>query len=195
MLRQLLCVLIACAGPAQATAYGNATLEVAVTRVASDARTLYEVDASAIVQAPLATAWKILTDYEQMSDFVPDLTSARILSRTGNEVVIEQLGAARFLFMSTPIHLIVRSTETPMSAIDIALISGNLHPYEAHWELLPVPFAANPAGAVRIVYRGRLAPDFYVPSWFGVSLVRRDIRRMMQALLARLAGASERSDK
>ncbi|MFT5642744.1 MAG: ribosome-associated toxin RatA of RatAB toxin-antitoxin module [Janthinobacterium sp.] len=196
MLRRLFCLLITCAGPvlAQVSVPDNPTLEVAVTQITSDGHTLYQVDASATVHTPLAAAWKILTDYERMSEFVPELASAKILSRAGNQIVIEQFGAARFLFIAKPIHLIVRATETPMSAIDIALISGNMQHYEARWELRPALSGPNPAGSVRIIYRGRLMPDFYVPGLFGVSMVRHDIRRMMQAVLARLAGGREQTD-
>jgi ribosome-associated toxin RatA of RatAB toxin-antitoxin module len=185
MLRLFFCLLIGCAGPVLAAQSGNQTLQVAVTRITSESYTLYQVDASATVHAPLASVWKILTDYESMSQFVPDLTSVRIVSRSGNDAVIEQFGTARFLFIAKPIHLIVSVTETPMSAIDIALISGDMRHYEARWELVP----AN--DGLRIIYRGLLAPNFHVPALFGVPMVRSDIRRMMQALLTRLASAGQ----
>jgi ribosome-associated toxin RatA of RatAB toxin-antitoxin module len=156
-------------------------LEVAVTRVTQDALHLYEVDASGTVQAPLATVWKTLTTYERMNEFVPDMASCRVLSRNGNEVIIEQFGTARFLFMSKSIHLIVRATETPMQSIDIALISGDMKHYESRWELYPLP-----EGGTKVVYTGRLVPNFYVPGLLGTNIIRGDIERMMGAVLARM---------
>jgi ribosome-associated toxin RatA of RatAB toxin-antitoxin module len=117
-----------------------------------------------------------------MSEFVPDMESCKVLSRTGNEVIIEQFGVARFLFMSRAIHLIVKAVEQPMSAIDISLISGDMKHYESRWELVPVP----ESGGTKIVYRGRLMPNFYVPGILGNKLVKSDIERMMSAVLARL---------
>lgn len=156
-------------------------LEVAVTRVAQDALHLYEVDASGTVQAPLASVWKTLTTYDRMNEFVPDMALCRVLSRNGNEVIIEQFGTARFLFMSKSIHLVVRATETPMQSIDIALISGDMKHYESRWELLPLP-----EGGTRVVYTGRLVPNFYVPGLLGTNIIRGDIERMMSAVLARI---------
>ena len=156
-------------------------LEVAVTRVTQDALQLYEVDASGTVQAPLAAVWKTLTTYERMNEFVPDMASCRVLSRNGNEVIIEQFGTARFLFMSKSIHLVVRATETPMQSIDIALISGDMKHYESRWELFPLP-----EGGTRVVYTGRLVPNFYVPGLLGTNIIRGDIERMMGAVLARI---------
>ncbi len=186
MLRLLFCLLIGCATLAQAGVPANPTLEVSVRPVAAQMQHMYEIDASGSVQAPLTAAWRVLTDYEKMSEFVPDLASCKILSRAGNRVIIEQFGSARFLFMSKSIHLIVQATENPMSAIDIALISGDMRHYEARWELLPLP-----TGGTRIVYRGRLAPGFYVPGMLGAALIRVDIERMMLAVLARLDSARE----
>jgi len=157
-------------------------LEVSVTRVKTDSLNLYEVNASGSVQAPLPAVWKVLTTYDRMEDFVPDLASCRVLSRNGNEVIIEQFGTARFLFMSRSIHLVVRATEQPMSSIDIALISGDMKHYEARWELIPMP----ETGGTRVIYSGRLMPNFYVPGLLGTNIIRSDIQRMMGAVLAHL---------
>ena len=167
---------------AQAPRLESPKLEVSVNRVELDSLHMYEVDATGTVAAPLPKVWRILTGYERMAEFVPDMESCKVLSRTGNEVIIEQFGVARFLFMSKSIHLIVRATEQPMSSIDISLISGDMKHYESHWELIPVP----ETGGTKIVYSGRLIPNFYVPGILGSKMIRSDIERMMGAVLARL---------
>src|SRR5450830_1991376 len=186
MKRFLLLFLLGCATPALALAQGHRTdlpkLQVSVKRVTQDALQMFEVDATGTVQAPLPTVWRILTGYDRMEEFVPDLVSCRVLSRNGNEVIIEQFGTARFLFMSRSIHLIVRAVEQPMSSIDISLISGDIKHYESRWELVPVP----ETGGTKIVYHGKMLPNFYVPSLLGSKMVRNDIERMMNAVLARL---------
>ena len=42
------------------------------------------VRAEALVEAPLQTAWRVLTDYAQYPQFIPDLKSSRVLARSGN---------------------------------------------------------------------------------------------------------------
>ncbi|MFC3375956.1 SRPBCC family protein [Rugamonas sp. CCM 8940] len=162
-------------------------LEVSVNRVELDVLHMFEVDAAGTVAAPPAAVWRVLTGYEKMNEFVPDLASCKVLARNGNEVIIEQFGTARFLFMSKSIHLVVRATETPMTAIDIALVSGDMKHYESHWELVPVP----ETGGTRVVYSGRLIPNFYVPGILGIKIIRGDIERMMAAVLARIDGKRE----
>lgn len=184
-MRFLLFLLLGVTAPvvtAQAPKLELPKLEVSVNRVDADAQHMYEVDATATVAAPLPKVWRILTGYERMSEFVPDLESCKVLSRNGNEVIIEQFGVARFLFMSKAIHLIVRATEQPMSSIDISLISGDMKHYESKWELIPVP----ETGGTKIVYSGRLVPNFYVPGILGAKMIRNDIEHMMSAVVARI---------
>ncbi|MCL6483647.1 MULTISPECIES: SRPBCC family protein [Janthinobacterium] len=173
-----------CAVPASALAQTvrQEKLKVEVKRIEIDGQRMYEVDASGSVQAPPASVWKTLTTYERMHEFVPDLSSCRVLSRNGNEVIIEQQGMARFLFMNYAIHLVVRATETPSTSIDIALISGDMRHYEARWNVYPV----TETGGTRIVFSSRLMPGFYVPDMLGTSMIRGDIERMMAAVLARI---------
>jgi len=184
-MRFLLFLLLGVTAPvvtAQAPKLELPKLEVSVKRVDADAQHMYEVDATATVAAPLPKVWRVLTGYERMSEFVPDLESCKVLSRNGNEVIIEQFGVARFLFMSKAIHLIVRATEQPMSSIDISLISGDMKHYESRWELVPVP----ETGGTKIIYSGRLVPNFYVPGILGANMIRHDIEHMITAVVARI---------
>lgn len=193
MNQRLLCLLMLtlCAGTVAAQSQGprpdKPRLEVAVKRIDLDALHLYDVDAQGIVKAPLASVWRTLTHYEKMDEFVPDLASCRVLSRNGNEVIIEQVGTARFLFMAKAIRLVVRATENPMTSIDIALISGDMKHYESRWELFPIP----ETGGTRIVYSGKLIPNFYVPGMLGAQMVRADIERMLAAVLVRIDSRRE----
>ena len=184
MKRLFLCLLKLCAVPATALAQAIRLdkLKVEVKRIEVDAQRMYEVNANAVVQAAPAVVWKTLTGYERMSEFVPDLSSCRVLSRNGNEVIIEQQGMARFLFMNHPIHLVVRAMETPMTAIDIDLISGDMRHYESRWALSPMP----ETGGTRIVFSSRLMPGFYVPGMLGTTMIRGDIERMRGAVMARI---------
>lgn len=176
--RLLLASMLFFCDPAMAQ---SPTPEVAVKRVNANGEQVFEVTASGSVKAPPATVWKVLTDYEGMPEFVPDLNKTKVLSRTGNRAIIEQSGVARFLFLSRTIHLIVQAAEEPMTSIDISLVTGDMKVYSCRWEL-----TALPDGGTRIDYSGKLVPKFYVPGMLGSNLIRRDIERMMSAVLQRL---------
>lgn len=177
--RFLLCLLLTCALPALAA---RPALDVSVERVNTDSGEVYSVSARAEVAASPAEAWRVLTDYDSMAEFVPDLKRARVLSRSGDRAVIEQFGSAHFLFFRRDIHLVVQAHEQPMTQIDISLVEGDMKVYRCSWRLEPVA----ETGGTRIVYHGTLAPKFYVPGMLGSNLIRSDIEKMMAAVLARI---------
>ena len=179
--RLFLCCLLSVFCAAASAMAQLPKLEVGVKRVDAGDMHVFEVNASGEVAAAPAAVWKILTNYERMPEFVPDLKSTKVLSRSGNRIVLEQMGVARFLFLSRSIGLVVQVTEEPISAIDIGLVSGDMKVYNCRWELLPTE-----SGGTRILYSGKLAPKFYVPGMLGTNLIRADIERMMQAVLAHL---------
>ncbi|QPI51563.1 SRPBCC family protein [Massilia antarctica] len=176
--RILFCCFLAYSAPVLA----QSRLEVTVRRVDLADQHMFEVGSSGEVRAAPAAVWKVLTNYDRMADFVPDLKTSKVLSRTGNKAIIEQFGVASFLFIRRDIHLIVQATEEAMTSIDIGLITGDMRVYQCRWELIPVP----ETGGTRIVYSGKLVPKFYVPGMLGANIIRSDIEHMMKAVLARL---------
>jgi ribosome-associated toxin RatA of RatAB toxin-antitoxin module len=181
--RTLTTLLFACALPA----WGAPTFDVNVERVAgtnggTDGGKVYRIAASGTVAAAPSVAWRTLTDYGHLADFVPNLDSARVLSRNGDKIVVEQLGTARFLFFSQPIHLVVQVHEQPPDRIDIGLVEGDMKVYRASWQL--VPSASD--GGTKVVYNATIEPKFYVPAMVGTRLVKQDITGMMAAVLERI---------
>jgi ribosome-associated toxin RatA of RatAB toxin-antitoxin module len=119
-----------------------------------------------------------------LADYVPDLKSARVLARDGDKVIVEQVGAARFLFFSRDIRLVVLVHEQPPNKIDVSLVEGDMKVYRCSWELVPLE-----SGATRVLYRAAIEPAFYVPQAIGTNLVRQDIASMMTAVLKRIEQA------
>ncbi|MES2934650.1 MAG: SRPBCC family protein [Pseudomonadota bacterium] len=163
------------------------TLEVKVQRVPDSEPSAYEVQATALVRATPQEVWQVLTDYERMHEFVPDMASCKVLSREAsapNAITLEQHGSMHFLFFSQAIDLVVRVVEQPISTIDITLVSGNMKAYSSHWEIRPV--LGNKMTGTQISYQGKLTPDFYVPRLFGVSLMRSNIQNMFEAVMVEI---------
>ncbi len=157
------------------------TLEVTVLRQRVSGGAFFEVHASGFAHASIEHAWQLLTDYERQSDYVPNLTSAKIISRNGNEVTLDQDGRGGFFFFKRPVHLHVHIVETPKLTIDVALLSGDMKRYTAHWQLTAVDVGGD--GGTRIDYGGNLEPDFFVPPLIGNAILQNDVRKMMMAVI------------
>lgn len=166
-------------------ASARAAPEVSVVRAMVDGHAEFDVRAQVRVRASATRAWQVLTDYERLASFVPDLQSSTRLPWPGaaaGNYLVEQHAVARLLFLRQPITLVLQVHEQPMSLIDMSLQSGNMRKYQARWELLPQDVSQE----VLLRYSGLIAPDFYVPGLFASTLMRRDLAAMLSAVAAEI---------
>jgi ribosome-associated toxin RatA of RatAB toxin-antitoxin module len=175
--------------PAVSAAAGRRP-EVNVRRHKGDAYPIFTVKARIVVNAGLQRAWQILTDYDRLAEFIPDLTSSHVVASNGRESIVSQEGFGQFLFIKQQIHLLVRVAETPFSGIAVTLINGNMHEYRADWTL-----SAIDPETTRIDYNATIAPKFYVPSLFGAALMKSDLRNMLAALIREIEKEKEKPAK
>lgn len=179
----LVCALSVSASATVAAETGEPRFELNVERiVAPDRNKVYQVAASGTVTATPAVVWRLLTDYDHLADYVPNLKSVRVVSRSGDMVIVEQQGTARFLFFRQTVRLVVQVHERAPNRIDISLIEGDMKVYRASWELIPL--AGD--GGTSIVYNATIEPKFAVPGIVGLSVVKKDIAEMMAAVFLRL---------
>jgi phage tail protein X len=181
-------LLMSLATTCAATRTAAPEVQVSMRRV--DGHPQFDIHAEAYARTDAAGAWSVLTAYGRLAQFVPNLDSSRELplpDAAPNEHVVEQHGYGQFLFIRQPIDLVLRVREQPMSAIDMTLQSGNMRSYHARWELEQQDDAGGPKTLLR--YTGTIAPDFYVPGLFGSALMRRDLRAMLEAVVAEMEKA------
>jgi ribosome-associated toxin RatA of RatAB toxin-antitoxin module len=177
------CALWAWSAAPVAAQPGAPRFELNVERVdAAEGNQVYQIASSGTVAAAPAVVWRVLTDYNHFADYLPNLKSARVVSRDGDSLIVEQLGTARFLFFSRTIRLVVQVHERAPDRIDISLVDGDMKVYRASWELSPVAGATG----TRVAYNATIVPKFDVPGIIGTNVVRKDIARMMAAVLLRL---------
>ena len=150
------------------------------------ARTELPVDAK--------SAFAVLTDYERLADFIPDLKSSRVVSRDGPTVVVEQKGEYGVLFFRQAIDLRLVVTEEPPLRVSSRSTGGSLKDYAGSYELRVL--SAGPAAPrTRIDYRGRFIPAFDLPPVVGMMAVRESLRLHFGAMareIVRRAGVTAR---
>lgn len=148
------------------------------------------------------SAFSVLTDYERLAEFIPDLKSSRVLSRDGATVVVEQKGEYGVLFFRQAIDLRLVVTEEPPLRVSSRSTGGSLKNYSGSYELRVLPPApaamqgTGPAGPrTRIDYRGRFIPAFDLPPVLGMMAVRESLRLHFGAMareIVRRAGVQVR---
>ena len=150
----------------------------------------FQLSAREFVLAPPQQAWQVLTDYEHLPDFVPDLVHSKVLARGRHAATVEQASHTGFLFLSRIVQMVVHIEERPFSTIDVALVSGDLRHYRAHWTLAEA--SREGENGTLISYCGELAPKFYLPPMVGQPLVQAQVQRMVAAVMAEIEGRGTR---
>ena len=178
--RLFLLPLLALLVPAQAA-------EVTVVTTRSGA--IFEVEASAEIQGSLGRAWRVLTDYERLTAFVPDLQVSRVVSRERNTALVDQKGAARLLFFSYPMDVRLAITEYPYERVVSHSIAGNFREMRSTYTL------AMRKEHVFLQYSGRMVPDFYVPPLIGTWALQHSVESTFRALVDEMERVSKPDDK
>jgi carbon monoxide dehydrogenase subunit G len=137
----------------------------------------FEVEATAEIEADMADAWKVLTDYDRLAEFIPGMKESRVVSRDGSNVVVDQRGEASLLFFTLPMHVRLAIEEYPYDRIVSSAISGNFKEMHGVYHL-----EAGDIG-LRLHYEGKFTPDFGVPPLIGTMLVRSTVERQFSAMV------------
>lgn len=153
-------------------------------RVHRHGETFFEVTAVGFVRATPQQAWRVLTDYEHLPDFVPDVLSVRVLSHDGDDVVVEQKSSAGLLFVTQVIRMRLHIEEQPYSTIDVSLIEGDMKTYRTHWDLDPAD--QDGVRGTRVVFSGAMEPDFFVPPIVGRGIVQVNVRKTVEAVVTEI---------
>lgn len=136
-----------------------------------------DIHASAQLQADAETAWRVLTDYDRYTDFIPDLRTSRIISREGRSAVVEQLGDARVWLLPVPLHITFEIVESPPIGVRSRAVSGSLRAMESSYRLTP------DGQGVSLDYVGHVAPGFEFFGPLEQQTVKQNIARQFQALV------------
>ncbi len=148
-----------------------------------------EIRARALIAAPVALVWQVLTDYERLPSFIPELSKSVVRERQGNRLVVEQAGEARFLVFSFPIEVRYEVLESPPGGISSRAVGGNLRRMNSRYELQPAPVGPGAEGrgaAVLLRYEGEMEPSFELPPVIGLVAVRSMAERQFTAMVAEI---------
>jgi ribosome-associated toxin RatA of RatAB toxin-antitoxin module len=141
---------------------------------------IIKIDGHLILPYPPKLIFEVLTDYEHMHDYVPDMTSSRVLNKEENKLRVEQkgksgIGPFKFRFE------IVRDVElAPLMEIKSTLVSGNFKSMHTSTKIIPE------GDNTKLDYVANMEPDFWVPPLIGSTIIKRQLRRQFDAFVVEL---------
>ena len=92
---------------------------------------------SARIQIPYPTdkIWQILTDYDHLADFVPNLTQSQRIEHPQGGIRIEQIGAESLMKLKFCARVVLDMVEHFPDRIDFSMVEGDFKQFQGSWTL------------------------------------------------------------
>ena len=151
-----------------------------VTRVDIDLRQsgrTFVVDATFSAPVPPSVAWDVLTDFEHMDAFVPNLAESRIVARDGNRLTILQYGIARFGPLAFRFESERQVTLAPFTTIRSTQLRGTMDRLDSI-----TTFASEGAGT-RLTYHVEAIPGALFPDVVARRFLRHEVAEQFDAIV------------
>ncbi|MEL7050322.1 MAG: SRPBCC family protein [Cyanobacteria bacterium J06588_5] len=136
--------------------------EAAVVKISTEKRPARErrILASVTIPQPVEQVWQVITDYEKLSDFIPSLTSSKLISNSEGRIRLEQIGAQCFLKIKFCARVVLDMTENFPNKVSFCMKEGDFKQFEGAWYLEPT----EDQGATVLSYDLLVKPPLAMPA-------------------------------
>ena len=136
------------------------------------------IDVEVLVEAPVAQAWAVFTDYDGMPSFLKNVSMSKVLTRDGHTLIVEQAGATRVAFMTFEFHAVRKVEMVPMREIRSSMVKGDFEEYAASTTFAPVD------GHVRVRHHGEYVPRRWLPPLIGAVMIESETKKQYAQFVA-----------
>jgi carbon monoxide dehydrogenase subunit G len=134
------------------------------------------VDATFNVAATQRQAWEVLIDFDHMTNFLPNLESSNVVSRSGNVLQVVQKGRESYGLLSFSFDNLREVELGPYNEIKSHLISGSMQKSDGTTHL------SENGSVTQVTYHGVFIPNVNVPGLLGIPAIESTTRRQFEEL-------------
>lgn len=114
-----------------------AKVEVQIEKIAERQR---QISAKVQIPQPVEQIWKVLTDYEALPDFLPNLAKSRLIEHPNGGIRLEQVGSQRLLNLNFCARVVLDLEECFPKEINFRMVEGDFKGFSGSWCLEPYSF-------------------------------------------------------
>lgn len=151
----------------QAVRFAHGDVEISTQKLEGRQR---RITAAIHIPTGLDQVWQVLTDYDHLADFIPNLTRSQRLPHPTGGIRLEQIGAQCFLNIRFCARVVLDMVERFPQELGFSMIEGDFRQFEGVWRLEPITLQQGQA--TRLVYDLLVLPPRAMPA----GLIERHIR-------------------
>jgi carbon monoxide dehydrogenase subunit G len=140
----------------------------------------YIVNAVFFAPAPPKVAWDVLTDFDKLQGWVPNVAESKVVKREESAVVVEQRGVAKYGAASFPYVAERRIELRPPSGIKTAQVKGSMKRVES-----TISLEAEGKGT-RIVYHLEIVPSLLAGAVMSKNFVEHEVGDQFTAIVGEM---------
>lgn len=135
------------------------------------------------IQIPygIEQVWGILTDYDHLADFIPNLAQSRRIEHPEGGIRLEQVGTESLLKLKVCLRVVLDMVEHFPSELQFSMIEGDFRTFDGAWQLEPLP---DKTGTL-LRYVVTLLPPRAIPIRLIEGTLRRNLTSNLQAIRQR----------
>ena len=133
------------------------------------------------IPATAEQVWQVITDYDNLASFIPNLSCSKRLSHPEGGIRLEQMGSQCFLNIKFCARVVLDMVEAFPQELRFSMVEGDFRQFEGKWTLEPV--AETQDSIVRLGYDLVIRPPRAMP----VALIERHIRNDLSRNLGAIA--------
>ncbi|NEQ31383.1 MAG: cyclase [Leptolyngbya sp. SIO4C5] len=127
----------------------------------------------------LEQVWQVLTDYEHLADFIPNLSKSVRLAAPAGKILLEQIGTQCFLNIQFCARVVLAMEEHYPNELGFSMVEGDFKTFCGRWRLLPT--AEGDTASTYLCYEVTVQPPLAMP----VGLIEKHMRQnLIQNLTA-----------
>ena len=121
-------------------------------------------------------AWAVLTDFDNIPNFISSVQFSKVTSRAGNSLHVSQRGITTFGFLTFSFDSIGEVNLFPFNKIQEHMISGSMRKMEETTVLLPE------GNQTRINYHADIVPGLWILRFVGQLFIENEVRERLQQM-------------
>jgi len=173
-MRACLVLLLIASSPCLAQAFITSEQDISV-HTERDGDTLH-VTVDMRVPVKPRRAWEVMTDFDHMAGFIPNLSSSRVVARNGNLLKVAQKGSYALGLWSFPFESMRDVELFPYTKVTSHATSGSMKKMDS------VTYFEADGQNTRINYNATLIPTLSIPPLLGPTLISSEVRDQFQGM-------------
>ncbi|MEH2089189.1 SRPBCC family protein [Nostoc sp.] len=158
-----------------------AQVEVQIEKIAERQR---QISARVQIPHPVEQIWKVLTNYEALPDFLPNLAKSCLIEHPDGGIRLEQVGSQRLLNFNFSARVVLDLEECFPKTINFRMVEGDFKGFSGSWCLEPYSFGEYLG--TNLSYTIQVWPKLTMPVGIIENRLSKDLRLNLLAIHQRV---------